>query len=320
MQLSDILEEHSSKNISKKTNIPDESIEYLLNKEFEKLDKVKAIGFISILEREFGADLTPLRNEAYAYYAEHEKIDKGVTLGHSVLEEKRGKSKWFILFIFLALIYASWYFLTQYDKTHLNTLTPAAEEVPVQNAMDTEEIEEKDLSIINVIKNKWQEMTQNGQNENMTDRGAEATAVVQAVEPIDQKTAANMDLTGAGIAEEEGLSERTIAEESVALPQNDQAAEEKKIISIVPVNKLWFGLIDLETKERAHQTISGQYDLEVKKEGILAATSSASFTLVDGEEKRFYNDEKIHYFKIDQSGITELTKDQYVASGGWSQW
>ncbi|MFT7823912.1 MAG: hypothetical protein ABXS92_04045 [Sulfurimonas sp.] len=316
MQLSDILEEHSSKNISKKTNIPDESIEYLLNKEFEKLDKAKTIGFISILEREFGADLTPLRNEAYAYYAEQAKSEKGVTLGPPVLEEKKGKSKWFVLFIFLALIYASWYFLTQYDKTHLNTLTPAAEEVPAQNTMDTEEIEDKDLTIINVIKNKWKEITQNAQNENMadsrvheTDREADATTVVQAVEPIDQKAAVTTDLTGTGIAEE-----------SVKLPQNDQAAEEKKIISIVPENKLWFGLIDLETKERAHQTISGQYDFTVKKEGILAATSSASFTLVDGEEKRFYNDEKIHYFKIDQSGITEMTKDQYVASGGWSQW
>ena len=129
MQLNDILEEHSLKNISKKTNISEDNIEYLLERKFEKLERVKAMGFISIIEREFKANLATLRNEAQDYYAEHDNADRGIVVTGKLIEEKRGKSKWLFFIVLILLAYASWYFVTQYDKSHLNTLQPAKEEV-----------------------------------------------------------------------------------------------------------------------------------------------------------------------------------------------
>src|SRR5690554_5773051 len=113
MQLSDILEEHTLKNISKKTNISEENIEYLLEKRFEKIERVKAVGFISIIEREFNADLGALKNEAQAYYAEQIPPDESIIVTGMLIEEKRGKSKWFLFVVLALLAYASWYFVTQ---------------------------------------------------------------------------------------------------------------------------------------------------------------------------------------------------------------
>ncbi len=123
MQLNEILEENTIRSISQKTNISEENLEALFAGEFDVLKKVKTMGFISIIEREYHADLKPLRDQARAYYAEHQD-EYGIVLDAPVAERKRGKSK-FLLFIVIVLLgTASWYFITQFDKEKLRGLIP----------------------------------------------------------------------------------------------------------------------------------------------------------------------------------------------------
>jgi cytoskeletal protein RodZ len=151
MQLNEILEANSLKEISKKTNISKENIEALAAAEFDALKRVKTLGFISIIEREYRVDLSAFREQALSYYAEHRSDEESITLGYPAVEEKRGKSKWFLLLVLGLLIYASWYFFTQFDQKHLSTLLPFSEE-KVLNEIITpkEESLEGDLSIANV--------------------------------------------------------------------------------------------------------------------------------------------------------------------------
>jgi len=67
------LKEIGFKEISNRTFINKENLEHLLNREFEKLHKTKALGFIQILEREFGVDLGGLKNE-YNFYKKHGRL------------------------------------------------------------------------------------------------------------------------------------------------------------------------------------------------------------------------------------------------------
>ncbi len=150
MQLNEILEENSVKAISKRTNISEDNIEMLLANDFDKLKKVKTLGFISIIEREYKADLEALKEQALAYYAENND-EEGVALGLPVVEAKKGKSKLFILFVFLLLGYASWYFFTQFDKRQLSGLLPFTEEKTSQVIMPEEANSNAELNIENVI-------------------------------------------------------------------------------------------------------------------------------------------------------------------------
>jgi cytoskeletal protein RodZ len=149
MQLNEILEENSVKAISKKTNISENNLESLFAGEFEQLKKVKALGFISIIEREYKADLGALREQALAYYTEAN--DESITLGLPIMEEKKGKSKLFLLFVLLLLGYASWYLFTQFDKKELNNLLPFMEEITIQAILPAEVNNSSELSIENVI-------------------------------------------------------------------------------------------------------------------------------------------------------------------------
>ncbi len=150
MQLNEILEENSVKAISKKTNISEDNIEALLASDFDKLKKVKTLGFISILEREYKADLSAVKEQALSHYAES-KNEEGIAFGLPVMEEKKGKSKLFLLFVFLLLGYASWYFFTQFDKKQLSGLLPFSEEQSSQINMPKEADNNAELSIENVI-------------------------------------------------------------------------------------------------------------------------------------------------------------------------
>ncbi|HEO99435.1 MAG TPA: hypothetical protein ENO02_09065 [Epsilonproteobacteria bacterium] len=187
MQLSDILEEHSLKNISKKTNISEENIEYLLAKKFEKIERVKALGFISIIEREFDADLGALKSEAQAYYAEQIPPEESIVIRGMLVEGKRRKPKWLPLIVLLLLAYASWYFVTQYNKSHSNTLQPVEDQ-----AGEMEGASPKDLDIIHTIKQKWNDIVSNDPKEAiMTEEGTPdeeetaSQAVVEVVEPVE---------------------------------------------------------------------------------------------------------------------------------------
>lgn len=282
MRLNEILEENTIKSISQKTKISEENLENLLAANFDTLKKIKTLGFISILEREYEADLNALKEAALAYYNEHNEHNEhnGFSLGLPMEEEKKGRSKLFLLVVLVLLGYASWYFFAQFDKKHLSQLIPFMDEQMIED-FTTENKGKKedtaaDLSIENVVVNDTQT--------NVT--------IEEAVE--------------------EAAVQKTM--------QNSDVSVKQQSVSIVPVGKLWLGVIDTETKQREHFSIEETYELDVETKSWLVATSSAPFSLVKSDETRDFNDAKEHYFKIDKNGIQILNKSEYVAQGGWDQW
>jgi len=151
MQLSELLEENSTKTISERTKISEENLEYLLNNDFAAIKKVKTLGFISILEREYGVDLSKLKEEALAYYDQH-AANESVTIGLPIMEEKKGRPKWIWLIVPILLGYASWFFLKNYDQAQLKALLPFNEANSVEKTVPkVTEANSEELSIQNVL-------------------------------------------------------------------------------------------------------------------------------------------------------------------------
>lgn len=137
MQLNDILEENSIKAISDKTKISEENLEYLLALDFDALSKVKTLGFISIIEREYNADLGAVRTQALDHYGQT-KEDNLFPIGQPVIDGHKSQPKGLILFILLLLGISSWYFFTQFDKKHLNDLIPFMDEQTIESSVNSD--------------------------------------------------------------------------------------------------------------------------------------------------------------------------------------
>ena len=311
MQLNDILEENSIKTISQKTKISEENLENLLAKNFDQLKKVKTLGFISIIEREYNADLSALREESHEYYAQLGD-DKSNTLGVPISQEKKGKSNFFVLIILALLAYATWYFLTQFDKKYLSEMIPFIDEAMIESFMGESETKNDTLEALTI--------------------GSATAKSPEEVSPATTSEEKSVVETSTETSEVNTLEVQATTESSVENASSDtlevtQTVEditpditEKKSVSIVPVSRLWFGVVDMQTQEREHFSISDAYELDVSDKKWLVATSSAPFSLLAFNATKEFNDAKEHYLKIDANGIEVLSKSDYIALGGWSQW
>jgi len=88
---------------------------------------------------------------------------------------------------------------------------------------------------------------------------------------------------------------------------------------IIPKTKLWFGIMNLETKELKNSIISNAFDVDASKQWLIA-TSTAFFSLQTPQGTKEFADYKVHYFKVDNTGFTEITKEQFVLLGGPKKW
>jgi len=295
MQLSDLIEKYGLKEISKTTKISEENIERLVRKDFAALKRAKALGFLSILGREYGLDLQNLKEEAEKYYVQHEEETKYVHQ-KPMLEEERSKSILIPLIILGLLAYATWYFLTQFDRKHLSQYLPFAEHTAKMPKVDSDAEVAKSLKIENAV---TQPKTH-----------SVASSSKQSAEQM-QPEDTQVEVMESDIGTVQTPSKDTTVKPEVIKSQN---------ITIIPEQRLWFGLIDMDSRARKHYTIAEPFAIDVGKKRWLVATSSAPFSLKTATQTIGFNDAREHYLQLDKNGVKRLSKKEYIALGGYSQW
>ena len=137
MQLNDLLQEHTLKSISQRTNISEENLEALFDENYAALTRVKALGFYSILEREFGIDTGELKKKAKAYYKEHRSEDDSVIV-ESTLPEHEKSGKGWLVWLGVGIIVAAvigWYVAGRPNFAQIEKLLPFFSAVHSQNTM-----------------------------------------------------------------------------------------------------------------------------------------------------------------------------------------
>lgn len=112
--------------IHEQTHIALKNVQAILHKSFEGMQKVQLMGFVSILEREYGVDLSEVRDEANNYFLELEEKKaslkepeyKRKVLGRS--EEMEFKPLWIYVAVSFAVIgMVLYFFLFGADSTPL---------------------------------------------------------------------------------------------------------------------------------------------------------------------------------------------------------
>lgn len=89
------LQELGANSIHERTHISRAKLEQVLHKSFDELNRVQFMGFISILEREYGVDLESLRSEYDVYVGLHP--DMAIAKPSVVLQASSNSRKFWIL-------------------------------------------------------------------------------------------------------------------------------------------------------------------------------------------------------------------------------
>lgn len=120
--------------IHEKTHISRDKIELVLTKSYGDINKIQFMGFISILEREYGLDLSDIRQEFLLYHEENKSILPQKKPSAVLQPASNAKQKWVIAGLgLIAVLIAAGYFaqakMANVPNEEMMQLTTAAVEV-----------------------------------------------------------------------------------------------------------------------------------------------------------------------------------------------
>jgi hypothetical protein len=76
---------------------------------------------------------------------------------------------------------------------------------------------------------------------------------------------------------------------------------------------MWFNLFHLDSKKRSYFKRKNKFNIDVKENGWLFATENAKFAFIDNGVIIEFGGKGELFFKLDSSGIHELTANEYRA-------
>jgi hypothetical protein len=242
------------------THISHNNLEAIFNKEFGRIHAVQFLGFISILEREYGADLSELREEFARYREEHaEEEPEQVIVPPSFQPAKKRRGWMYGLAAAVALL---WLFY-QFSGSGRPAEAPAAAPTETVGAAAAEEaVAQPDAQV---------------------EEAADAEVDKPAAEAVDASVDAGVDEqvdeTAVEPAVGEGLPDAAPADQGLEQPAMAEAAVEEDLpevepmeepvseavhdtLTIIPKLKLWVGMINLDTGKRKPMVLTDPFEID----------------------------------------------------------
>ncbi|HHD81985.1 MAG TPA: hypothetical protein ENK82_02150 [Campylobacterales bacterium] len=324
MLFNEIIDEHGLETVSEKTNISTVNLGYLLEEDFSKLNRVKALGFLLIFEREYkDIDVSDFREKIKTYYDEHRPSDDKVVMVAKDSVEGSGSFSFFKLFIVLALIGGGFYL---YQDGKLDSI--------MQNIGEKDEFFDDKKALESNI-------TEADANKVVVDKSEKQSVTIEVTAPLsheknDTKSATQItklasvnsvetNQTTQSVVKE--VSEEFLANEAnspLAANVNEENSSVVNTITTVSVNPnrgmLWFGFINLDTKKRREFMKKVSTPFNIDENRWLLVTGHGYFDLISDEKTVELSDNKKHYFYIDSSEIREIGKKEFRELNGNRGW
>lgn len=307
MQLNELIEQEGLEKVALKTTISQDNLKYMVDEKFEKLSRVKALGFLVILEREYKElESSELKNKIKLYFEENKPDHDNVIVITEASSTNKEFSffKWFVI---LGILFGGYYLYMQGSLEGL-----------LQNITNKKDIYSDDAALENNI------TVEEAKNVSVTKDVKEPVSIVAPVEPIiDLKVEENSSkveteatpVTVQAVVAEEldklGKSTDTqIAEESSEV--EEVVTPTISTITINPTRgMLWFGFINVETKKKEEfmKQVSTPFDIN---NGKWILVTGHGFVDVVSELKTVeVSDRNKHYFYIDANELKEISQKEF---------
>ncbi|MBU1667559.1 hypothetical protein KKC13_04015 [bacterium] len=335
MKLSEIIEQEGSIKVSTKTNISEQNLNALANENFSKLNRVKALGFLVILEREYPEiEVEDIREKVKEHFEEDITIDENMVVLSREKPVKGGFPlfKWFII---LVLLSGGWYLYNEgeldgllnniQDKEEFfddgkalesNISTEDAQKIVIENSeemsvkIDTVEEPKVEKSIV------LRAQESNESNGTTQEVQVPVNTIQSVVATVATKENANKKDVNTTLVDS---SAQEVASESSL--DNNTTASEITTITINPTRgMLWFGFIDLDTKQRKEFMKKVSTPFDIKGGRFLLVTGHGYVDIVSEIKTVEVADRNKHFFYVDSTEIRELTQQEFRDMNGKRGW
>ncbi len=327
MQLNELIAKEGLEGLSQKTNISIENLKNLENGVFEKLNRVKALGFVNIIERDYDLELAELRTAIKEYFEDHHsaKDDEVVMLSPDRVEESdSGLFKWLAI---AGLLYGAWYL---YSNGKVDTLFSEGEKKEVvledQQALESNSTQAQANSVVvNSTDAVIRIDTDKKEMNNRPQKIIETSSAIESVEVKNPSSSISNEKNNAKQSKEEPIVEVQSSTESKT---SESPVEEKSVQPIynITVNPtrgmLWYGFINIDTKEKKEFMTKDSTPFELHDGKWILVTGHGYLEIVSdiSTVKVTKNVRKKHYFYVDGSEVREIDRKEFRSLNGGRGW
>lgn len=299
------LQEIGIREVSKKTHIEIEYLEYMCDKNYEKLKKLNAFGYAKIISREYDIDLSDWCEEFKSYCLEHPGED-GCTFCVSpkipaYTSKEEGGSWIWVLIIVAILVGFVWIFgFTKYFDNFMTLFDDENKSVTYSNTAVVETAKDSlkldsNMSIENIAKDL-----------NLSD--VNATDENQTSEP--------KELMDSEIIPDENITTNTLFQPLEAATPNENLTAQA---IIVPTRNIWVGIKYLDNGSKRSFTTSKAIDLNLSRDAIVS-TGHGEFVFSTNDENTTYKSKNPLRFLIKDASIKPIDFEEYVKINKGEKW
>lgn len=335
-----LLKEIGLKEVSNKTFINLENLTALLEKDFVKLNKTKALGFIQILQREFDVDLSELKNEYLHFNNSHVKPKEEYQTVAPLDDEKPKKFLSYLLLGLVALLAA--YFLLFNDGKSENVSSmdlnvvknDVVTEVAKESLLALDETYEKEINesdevdLNKVVQEMFKNADENESNvseDEINTTTLAGTSESQVIAPATEEQVVLDDSIIASATDMKKVEKKPV----VSVEKLTIAKKPKKTVEVTnenegglyikPIRKAWVGIIFLDSMKKKDFLIRRTLQLDATKDQIIMI-GHKNFKIFNKQlELGFKSKQKVMFLYKDGE-LREISKSEYNRYRGRVRW
>lgn len=297
--------------IARTTRIDAQNLEYIINKDFEKLANFNVRGYIKILEREFGLDLSDWLSEfesAKASFAPVKKAKVEQVYGQRVSPNKSG-SGWLLWLLAMVLIIGAIFYFGLYKSfgEFLGSLL-----------WEQNKTTYSDAPIVNNTQKKLENIGIDVVSHNATDEKFALKSDANAAAATDENLSSlnaldrSIRIERASIKTEENSTDEN-ATQSKPAPSKD--------IVLSPRGKMWIGIIDLKSGKKREMVINAPYVVASQgNEELLISTGHGMFELGKADGNVTFSERNTQKFHVKDGNITKISADEFLRLNKGKKW
>ena len=305
------LKEIGIKEISRKTHIEPTFLQYIFDKNFEKLSRLNMRGYAKILQREYGVDLSELLAEYDAFMQENTPDDSHKTkvspkiasyTPDDITNQRQGSgSGFFFWFIILAIIAGGAYYFDAYKYVQ-NFIASLNE--------DNTSVSYSQSSIVNEVKKNIIDTNVTiSQNTPKIDANASS---VKISAPAEQ----NVTVSPASV-DQNALKPSMAAQPAPKVEQN--VTKPLKEAVITPKQRVWIGIINLENGQKTSSDTSKSVNINLDQRQLVVC-GNGNIELKIGDKVTKYNPSRPARFLVENGDMKFLTYDEFVEMNKGKSW
>ncbi|MGP1451071.1 MAG: hypothetical protein ACTTJS_08155 [Wolinella sp.] len=311
------------KEISLRTHIALNKIEGILEKDFARLDKTTAIGFVRILEREYGVDLGEWMVEFENYLSVNGKTDLNTIETHLVdvritrgdmESEHRGRGMVYSLALLVLLAGGYYVYTNHFDE--ILKLLPTKEEKSIEPIISDAN---KSIQTARVLTGVSGEIPQIEVHTN------EAISIPFSLDERQKLDVSNtLESNGStllAVNTELNSSTDNVSSAQSASQQVGVDANVTKEIFLRVKNKVWLGIVYLDNNKRAVETVVGQYQIDGSREQILRTGHGMLEVVVNGKvEQQYHSGSPMRFYYLPGEELKVISLEEFKAKNGGKEW